>query len=118
MSILYDEQEFETISKSFSNANIPHGPYAEIYKQFFKKIYILGQYTDLCKFFIQKSVDLQLESDKVEKQMAGQIKPKLKAAVNATFIDYLPRLHIILCKMACAYYPLYSQQLDDYLGFS
>ena len=118
MSILYEEQEFEAISKSFSNTTIPDGPYAEIYKQFFKKLYILGQYTDLCKFFIQKSVELQLESDKVEKQLAGHIKPKLKAAVNSTFIDYLPRLHIILCKMACAYYPLYSQQLDDYLGFT
>ena len=118
MSILYEEQEFHAISKSFSNTTIPDGPYVDIYKQFFKKLYILGQYTDLCKFFIQKSVDLQLESDKVEKQLAGQIKPKLKAAVNSVFIDYLPRLHIILCKMACVYLPLYSQQLDDYLGFT
>ena len=53
MSILYDEQEFEAISKSFSNKTIPSGPYVDIYKQFFKKLYILGQYTDLCKFFIQ-----------------------------------------------------------------
>lgn len=118
MSILYEEKEFEAISKSFSNTTIPTGPYIDIYKQFFKKLYILGQYTDLCKFFIQKSVDIQLESEKVEKQLAGQITPKLKAAVNSLLLDYLPRLHIILCKMACAYYPLYSQQLDDYLGFS
>jgi hypothetical protein len=118
MSILYEEQEFEAISKSFSNTTIPSGPYIELYREFFKKLYILGQYTDLCKFFIQKSVDIQLESEKVNRQLAGQIKPKLKAAVNSIFIDYLPRLHIILCKMACAYYPLYSQQLDDYLGFT
>jgi hypothetical protein len=118
MSILYEEQEFEAISKAFSNTSIPTGPYIDIYKGFFKKLYILGQYTDLCKFFIQKSVDLQLESGLVEKQLAGQIKAKLKAAVNSVFIDYLPRLHIVLCKMACAYYPLYSQQLDDYLGFT
>ena len=118
MSILYEEQEFEAISKSFSNTTIPAGPYIDVYKQFFKKLYILGQYTDLCKFFIQKSVDIQLESEKVNRQLAGQIKPKLKAAINSIFIDYLPRLHIILCKMACAYYPLYSQQLDDYLGFT
>jgi hypothetical protein len=118
MSILYEEQEFEAISKAFSNASIPTGPYIDIYKQFFKKLYILGQYTDLCKFFIQKSVDLQLESGFVEKQLAGQIKAKLKTAVNSVFIDYLPRLHIVLCKMSCAYYPLYSQQLDDYLGFT
>jgi len=118
MSILYEEKEFEAISKSFSNTTIPTGPYIDIYKQFFKKLYILGQYTDLCKFFIQKSVDIQLESDKVEKQLAKQITPKLKAAVNSLLLDYLPRLHIILCKMACAYHPLYSQQLDDYLGFT
>lgn len=118
MSILYDEQEFEAISKSFSNKTIPSGPYVDIYKQFFKKLYILGQYTDLCKFFIQKSVDLQLQGKKVEKRLAGQMKPKLKAAVNAVFIDYLPRLHIILCQMARVYLPLYSQQLDDYLNFT
>ena len=118
MSILYAEQEFETISKTFSNKTIPSGPYVDIYKQFFKKLYILGQYTDLCKFFIQKSVGLQLQAKKVERHLAGQMKPKLKAAVNAVFIDYLPRLHIILCKMAGAYLPLYSQQLDDYLSFT
>jgi hypothetical protein len=118
MCILYDENEYEIISKSFSNKTIPGGPHVEIFKQFFKKLYILGQYTDLCKFFIQKAVDLQMQTKKVEKHLAAQMKPKLKVAVNSVFIDYLPRLHIILCKMVGAHYPLYSQQLDDYLCFT
>ena len=118
MCVLYNENEFETISKSFSNKMIPSGSHVEVFKQFFKRIYILGQYTDLCKFFIQKAVDLQVQSKKLEKAMGSQMKSKLKSAVNAVLIDYLPKFHIILCRMAGSYLPLYSQHLDDYLGLT
>jgi hypothetical protein len=118
MGLFYNEGEFETISKLLSNKSIPSGSHVEVYKQFFKKIYILGQYTDLCKFFLQKALDLQVQAKKLETSLSAQMKPKLKAAVNAILIDYLPRFHVILCKSAGAYLPLYSQELDDYLGFT
>jgi hypothetical protein len=118
MGNLYEEKEYDALSKSLCSGSIPSGPHVEIFKQFFKRFYILGQYTDLCKFFIQKAIDLQVQSGKLEKGMGSQMKSKLKAAVNAVLIDNLPKFHILLCKMTSAYLPLYSQQLDDHLGLT
>jgi hypothetical protein len=118
LSKLYEEKEYEAISKSLCSGSLPSGPHVEIFKQFFKRSYILGQYTDLCKLFIQKAVDLQVQAGKLEKTMGSQMKSKLKAAVNGVLIDTLPKLHILLCRIANEYLPLYSQRLDDYLGLT
>jgi hypothetical protein len=118
MGHLYEEKEYDALSKSLCSGSIPSGPHVDIYKQYFKRFYILGQFTDLCKFFIQKAIDLQVQSGKLEKGMGSQMKSKLKAAVNAVLIDNLPKFHILLCKIAGEYLPLYSQQLDDYLGLT
>jgi hypothetical protein len=115
MSILYEEDEYTSISKVIANKNVPSGPHIDIFKQFFKKLYIVGQFSDLCKFYVGKALDIQLQEKKLDSNLVAQTSSKLRTAVNAILFDSLRKFHIMLCKMAGVYYPLYSQKLDDYL---
>ncbi len=118
MSNIYEEDEYTSISKAIANKNIPSGPHIDIFKQFFKKLYIVGQFSDLCKFYLEKALDIQLQAKKLDPNLVAQTSSKLRSAVNAILLDSLPKFHIILCKIAGGYYPLYSQKLDDYISIT
>ncbi len=113
---LYDENEYSSIEKAVAKKLIPTGPYLEVFKQFFKKMYALGQYRDHARLFVQKAIDLQMQNKTIKAEDAGALKVKGKTVVDAILMDMLGKLHIALCRMAGTYYTLYSQPLDDFLG--
>ncbi len=118
LSAIYDEQEFNRISKLISNRNIPQPAHIELFKGFYKRMYILGQYRDLCKLYIEKSIDLQSKRKIIDTTIAPKIKNQLKKDIDLILGDFLDKIHIILCKLDHAFYPQYSQKLDDFLGIS
>ncbi|MBA7542750.1 hypothetical protein ES705_35074 [subsurface metagenome] len=56
---LYDEKEFLKISVMFSRKKIPSDIYMKMFKQFFKKLYILAQFKNVCKTYVEKAVVLK-----------------------------------------------------------
>jgi len=115
LSLLYNENEFISITKVISNKSLPKPEYVDIFKQFFKRIYILGQFPDLCKLYIDKSIDIQGKKKTIKPEIIPSIKAQLKKDINILLGDFLFKFHIILCKLARTYYPLYSQNFDDFL---
>ncbi len=115
---LYDDKEFSSIEKAVGRKSIPVGPYIEIFKSFFKKMYILGQFTDLSKFYLQKAVGIQQSTGTRTPEDAEVTKGGLKNDVDVILIDILGKFHAIVCRMYRVYYPLFSQELDDLLGIT
>jgi hypothetical protein len=118
LSAIYDEQEFNKILKLISNRNIPHTAHIELLKGFYKRMYILGQYRDMCKLYIEKSIDIQSKRKKIDASIAPNVKSQLKKDVDLILGDFLDKIHILLCKMDRTFYPPYSQKLDDFLAIS
>jgi len=115
---LYDDGEFSSIEKAIERKSVPSQPYIKIFKSFFKKMYILGQFTDLSKFYLQKAVGIQQNAGKCTPEDAAAMKIKLKNDVDVILGDLLVRFHAIVCRMNQVYYPLFSQELDDLLGIT
>ncbi len=115
LSLLYNENEFISITKVISNKSLPKPEYVDIFKQFFKRMYILGQFPDLCRLYIDKSIDIQGKKKMIKPEIIPSIKAQLKKDINILLGDFLFKFHIILCRLARTYYPLYSQNLDDFL---
>lgn len=118
LSVIYDEQEFNRISKLVSNRSIPQTAHIELFKGFYKRMYILGQYRDLCKLYIEKSIDIQSKRKKIDATIAPKVKNQLKKDIDLVLSDFLDKIHIILCKLDRTFYPPYSQKLDDFLAIS
>jgi len=115
MKDLYDEKEFEVISGAICGKYIPAKKYIPVFKQFYKKLYILSRYIDSCKIFIEDALDLQLKLKGLHQKLLPRLKAQLKKDLNIILIDFFPRFHIVLCRMAEKYYTLYTQELDDFL---
>ncbi len=115
LSWLYDEKEYESISKVISDRYIPAQYHLDTFKKFFKRMYILGQYTDLCKLYTGKSLDIQMERIMLDPGIVPSLKAQLKKDINILLDDYLMKFHIVLCRLDRTYYQLYSQKLDDFL---
>lgn len=115
ISALYDEKEFNSIAAIISNRTIPKSAYVELFKHYFKRMYILGQYKDVCKFYISKSIDIQGKRKKIDQDIIPTVKNQLKKDLDYILGEFLEKFHIILCKLNRTYYPLYSQELDDFL---
>jgi hypothetical protein len=113
---LFNEDEYSSIEKAVSKKFIPAGPYIEVFKQFFKKIYILSQYRDYARLFINKAIDIQLQKKLIKPEAASSLKSKAGIAIDTILIEMLEKLHIAICRMAGSYLPLYSQPLDDFLA--
>jgi hypothetical protein len=118
LNAIYDEQDFNNISKLISNRNIPPSEYLELFKGFYKRMYILGQYREMCKLYIEKSIDIQSKRKKIDEGIAPNVKSQLKKDVDLILGDLLDKIHIIICKMGRGFYPPYSQKLDDFLAIS
>ncbi len=115
---LYNDREFSLVEKAIGRKSIPGGPYIEVFKNFFKKMYILGQFTDLSKFYLRKAVTMQQNTGKRNPEDAEIMRIKLQNDVDVILLDLLVRFHAIVCKMNRVYYPLFSQELDDLLGIT
>jgi hypothetical protein len=118
LSAIYDEQEFSRISKLISNRNFPQPAHIELFKEFYKRMYILGQYREVCKLYMEKSIDIQCKSKKIDATIAPKVKNQLKKDIEVILGDLLDKIHIILCKMGREFFPPYSQKLDDFLAIS
>ncbi len=118
LRFLYNDREFSSVEKAIGRKSIPGGPYIEAFKAFFKKMYILGQFTDLSKFYLLKAVTIQQSSGKRNPKDAEIMRIKLQNDVDVILLDLLVRFHTIVCKMNRIYYPLFSQELDDLLGIT
>lgn len=115
MGDLYNEEEFTLILNAISVRTIPKKESVDTFKTFFKRMYILGQYSDLCKLYIDKSLDLQVKKKLLNEEMVPSMRVQLKKDINSILTDLLLKIHIIMCKIDRAYYPLFSQKLDDFL---
>lgn len=115
MSRLYSEEEFNTIVRVISNGELPSRDHFDIFKQFFKRLYILSQYTDLCKLYMDKSIDIQDTKQIINPEIVTSVKAQLRKDINILLLDFFQKFHIIICKLDRAFYPIYSQKLDDYL---
>ncbi len=118
MSRLYSEEEFNTIVRVISNGELPPQEHFNIFKEFFKRLYILSQYTDLCKLYMDKSIDIQDRKEIINPEIVPSVKAQLRKDINILLLDFFQKFHIIICKLDRAFYPIYSQKLDDYLEIS
>ena len=118
LSAIYDEREFNSIIKLISNRSIPHTAHIELFKGFYKRMYILGQYRDMCKLYIEKSIDIQNKRKLIDSSIAPKVKNQLKKDIDLILGDFLEKIHIVLCKMDRTFYPPYSQKMDDFLEIS
>jgi hypothetical protein len=115
---LYDEKEFLKIAEVFSRKKIPSDTYMKIFMKFFKKLYILAQFKNVCKNYVNKAVVLKGVDNNITRHVVFTVNNQLNKDMDVLFDDFLKKFHILLCKMARSYYPLFSRELNDFLGIS
>ena len=115
---LYDEKEFTKIAVMMSRRKIPPEIYMKSFKGFFKKLYILAQFKNVCKIYVKKAVSLKGVNNNITRHVIFSVNNQLNKDMDVLFNDFLKKFHIIICKMAHAYYPLFSQELNDFLDIS
>ncbi len=118
LTALYDETEFLKIAVVFSRKKIPSDIYMKIFKQFFKKLYILAQFKNVCKSHVDKAVVLKGVKNNNTRHVVFTVNNQLNKDMDVLFDDFLKKFHIILCRMARSYYPLFSQEFNDFLDIS
>jgi hypothetical protein len=115
---LYDEKEFTKIAGIMSRKRIPAEIYMKSFKLFYKKLYILAQFKNVCKTYVKKAVALKGANNNITRHVVVTVNNQLNRDMDALFDDFLKKFHIIICRMAHAYYPLFSQDLNEFLGIS
>jgi len=115
MKDLFDEKEFEVITGAIYRKSMPGKKYLPVFKQFCKRLYILSRYIDNCKLFIEDALELQLKRKVFEKELMPKLSSQLKKDLNIILLDFFPKFHIVLCRLAQKYFTLYTQELDDFL---
>lgn len=115
---LYDEKEYLAIAKVISNKSIPKKAHIPLFKQFLKKLYILGQYRSICKMCIEKAILIQGKHNRVHRDVIQSMIDQLRADIDVILGDFLEEFHIIVCKMTRTFFPLFSPSLDEFLEIS
>jgi hypothetical protein len=115
LSDIYDEVEWTDFEKLVSERKIPKFSYMLPLKNIFRKVYILGQYKNLCKLHMFTAVGIQKKHKKIEPETVERLIKGLRVEIDLVLDDFLKQLHILLCKVLGRYIPLYSQKLDDFL---
>ena len=118
MGSLYDEGEFGEIAKCIAGGTVPKIQQAPIFKRFFVRIYVLAQFLDLCKLYIDKALEIQSRHRKMNPALVPSIRAQLRKDINVILDDLLLKFHVLLCRIDRTYLPLYSQRLDDFLGMT
>jgi hypothetical protein len=118
LNALYDEVEFLSIEKYIKKKNLPDGNSLPLFKQFFKRFYILGQNADICKLYVKNAVEIQGKRKNIRWEIISSVKEQLKNDIDILLGDVLRKFHIVLCRLDRSYYPLYSQMLDEFLAMT
>ena len=118
MGSLYDEREFGEVAKCIAGGTVPKIQQAPIFKRFFVRIYVLAQFLDLCKLYIDKALEIQSRHRKMNPALVPSIRAQLRKDINVILDDLLLKFHVLLCRIDRTYLPLYSQRLDDFLGMT
>jgi hypothetical protein len=115
ISHLYEKNEFESLLGLFSRNDLPGKTDLDLLKKFFKRLYILGPHEDLCRLYTDKAIDIKLNKKLLDPAIAQSLRVQLKNDINVILGELIPRTHLLLCRIDRRYYPLYSQELDDFL---
>jgi hypothetical protein len=118
MGSLYDEQEFGEIAKCIAGGSVPKIQQAPLFKRFFVRVYVLAQFLDLCKLYIDKALEIQSRHRKMNPALVPSIRAQLRKDINVILDDLLLKFHVLLCRIDRTFLPLYSQRLDDFLGMT
>ena len=118
ISTFYEEKEFESILGLIAQGKVPAKTHLELFKRFFKRLYILGQHTDLCKLYIDKAIEIKLVKKLMDPAIAASVNVQWKKDIHIILGDLLLKFHVLICRMARKYYPLYTQELDDFLAMT
>ena len=115
---LYNEKEFAQIEKALARKALPTGDHMDPFKNLFRKIYVLGQFKELCKLSIRKAAEIQDKKGRMKETNAEAVYNELREYIDLILIDFLNKLHIVICRIAGDYLPLYTQKLDDFIGMT
>jgi hypothetical protein len=118
ISTFYEEKEFESILGLIAQRVVPGRAHLELFKRFFKRLYILGQHTDLCKLYIDKAIEIKLVKKLMDPVIAASLNVQWKKDIHIILGDLLLKFHVLICRMDRRYYPLYTQELDDFLAMT
>jgi hypothetical protein len=88
------------------------------FKRLFLRLYVLGQFSDLCKVYIDKALEIQVRHGKINPAIVPSMRAQLRKDVNVILGEFIHRLHWLVCRIDRCFYPLYSQKLDDFLGMT
>ncbi len=116
LNALYDEREFLTVAEAVSRKTIPGEIYMKVFKQFFKKIYMLAQFKNICKMYMEIAVEIKGRNNKISPDIVMSVKNQLEKDIEVLLGDFLTRFHIVLCRMDRLYHPLFSRDLESFLG--
>ncbi len=113
---LFNEDELKAIIKVLTDKKtVPETKYIYIFKPFFKKLYILSQYVNEAKLYVEKAIYIYQKKRNIDTTITDQMIAHLKFCVDRILKDFFYQLHILLCLIARRFMPLYSQKLDDFL---
>lgn len=115
---LYDEAAYLHIVRVIGQRTIPDDSYLPEFKEFFKRMYILGEYRNICKMCLDKAIFIQGKHNKIRRDVIMSVTEQLREDIDVIFGDFLYKFHLILCKMRHIYYPLFSQEMDLFLGIT
>jgi hypothetical protein len=118
LSSLYNEKEFAEIEKALSLRIVPKPHQLAPFKQLFLRMYVLGQFLDLCKVYTDKALEIQSNRGKINPALVASMRAQLRKDLNTILGEYTQKLHLLVCRIDRAFYPLYSQKLDDFLGIT
>ncbi len=116
LNALYDEREFLTVAEAVSRKTIPDAIYMKVFKQFFKKIYMLAQFKNICKMYMEIAVEIKGRNNKISPDIVMSVKNQLEKDIEVLLGDFLNRFHIVLCRMDRLYHPLFSRDFESFLG--
>jgi hypothetical protein len=118
LSALYNEKEFAEIVKALSSRAAPKPHQLPPFKQLFLRMYVLGQFVDLCKLYIDKALEIQRNRGKISADLIPSMRAQLRKDINTVLGEFTSKLHLLICRVDRCFYPLYSQKLDDFLGMT
>jgi hypothetical protein len=115
---MYDDAEYLHIVRVIGQRTIPDDSYLPEFKEFFKKMYILGEYKNICKMCLDKAIFIQGKHNRIRRDVILSVTEQLREDIDDIFGDFFHKFHLILCKMRQIYYPLFSQEMDSFLGIT
>jgi hypothetical protein len=118
MNALFNEKEFTEIERAVASRTVPKPHQLAPFKQLLLRLYVLGQFPDLCKLYIDKALEIQSRHGKINPDLVPSMRAQLRKDINIILGEFIHKLHLLVCRIDRCFYPLYSQKLDDFLGIT